>query len=213
MTTSYVVKAMKLGVDKKGRDRSLFLYDGGCGVCKFTVRMVAHFDHYDHIRFRPLQTTTAVLSNDGNDAVGNDDDDPQMKDLYLELGIRPFDLSTAVLLEGTNNRIYTKSEAILHLLSHMGFPFTFLGPLLILFVPKFLRYTMFAKYRSPIWVYIKRMTGIKDTSLCEYRSKVILPSKYIENPTLIPKTWGLIEPSPIQSKTTSDGVDAEKKDI
>jgi hypothetical protein len=97
----------------------------------------------------------------------------------------------------------------------MGFPFTILGPLLLLFVPKFLRdygYTMFAKYRSSIWIYTKRMTGIKDASLHEYRSKVILPSKYTENPSLIPKAWGLIEPSPVQSKTTIDVDDTEKKD-
>jgi predicted DCC family thiol-disulfide oxidoreductase YuxK len=198
MTTSYVVRAMELGNDLKGLPRGLFFYDGGCGVCKFTVSIVAHYDKYDHIRYRPLQTSM-------NHTI---EDDVQMKELYLELGIKPFDLSTAVLLDGINNRIYTKSEAILYLLPHMGFPFAMIGPLLLLLFPKFIRdfgYDMFAKYRSTIWIYIKRMTGLGDTCLYEYRSKIILPKKYINDPTFIPTSWGLDEPTiPIVETMTNE---------
>ena len=197
MTTSYVVKAMKLGTDIQGHPRGLFFYDGGCGVCKFTVRVVATYDKFDHIRFRPLQTTFDTNIND----------DPQMKELYLELGIKPFDLSTAVFMEGTNNRIYTKSEAILYLLKHMGFPFTFIGPLLLLLFPKFIRdfgYDMFAKYRSNIWIFIKRITGLGETMLHTYSTKIILPSKYLTDPTIIPTNWGLDVPT--VEKTTDTTV-------
>jgi predicted DCC family thiol-disulfide oxidoreductase YuxK len=210
MTTSYVVRAMELGIDQKGLPRGLFFYDGGCGVCKYTVSIVAKYDKYDHLRFRPLQTsftsngtgsdtttsdtTTTNNNNNSNNSNTIDDTDVQMKELYLELGIKPFDLSTAVLLEGTNNHIYMKSDAILYLLKHMGFPFTIIGPLLLLLIPKFIRdfgYMIFAKYRSTIWIYMKRITGLNDTSLYIYKSKIILPQKYIDNPTLIPMSWGL----------------------
>ena len=189
---------MKLGNDVHGHPRGLFFYDGGCGVCKFTVGIVANYDKNDHIRFRPLQTTFDTDIND----------DPQMKELYLELGIKPFDLSTAVFMEGTNNRIYTKSEAILHLLKYMGFPFTFIGPLLLLLFPKVIRdfgYDMFAKYRSNIWIFIKRITGLGDTMLYPYRTKITLPSKYVDDPTIIPKNWGLEERI---KTTTTDNVTA-----
>ena len=205
MTTSIVVRAMNLGTDRQGRPRGLFFYDGGCGVCKFTVGVVAQRDAYDHLRFRPLQTTFG--SN-------NSDDDPQMKELYLELGIKPFDLSTAVFMEGTNNHIYTKSEAILHLLKHMGFPYTILGPLLLLFIPKFIRdfgYDMFAKHRGSIWTFIKRMTGLGDTILHPYSTKIILPSKYMNDPTIIPKNWGLEDPTIATVTATNTGTAEQKK--
>ena len=205
MTTSYVVQAMKLGTDLQGHPRGLFFYDGGCGVCKFTVSIAATYDKYDHLRFRPLQTTFDT----------NISDDPQMKDLYVELGIKPFDLSTAVFMEGTNNRIYTKSEAILYLLKHMGFPFTFIGPLLLLLFPKVIRdfgYDMFAKYRSNIWIFIKRMTGLGETMLYPYSSKILLPSKYLDDRTSIPKNWGLEEPTITKTTATVTETATETKE-
>jgi predicted DCC family thiol-disulfide oxidoreductase YuxK len=178
MASSHVVKSMELGVDLQGKNRSLFLYDGGCGVCKFSVAFAARRDKFDHLRFRPLQTTTT---------------DPQMKELCLELGIPMFDLSTAVLLEGNNNRIYYRSEAILYLFPHMGFPFTVLGPLLLLLFPKFVRdfcYGLFARNRAAIWTFIKRCTGLGETSLHQYRHKVILPPEFKKN-NQVPPSWGL----------------------
>jgi predicted DCC family thiol-disulfide oxidoreductase YuxK len=182
MTSTRVIAALELGRDANQQPRSLFLYDGGCGVCKFTVALVAHYDWADHIRYRPLQTT----------------DDPQMRELYQELGIPPFDLSTAVYMESTNHRIYTKSEAIFYLFPHMGFPFTILGPLLLLLFPKFLRdwgYTKFAQHRGDIWILIKRITGLGDTSLVSYRDRILLPPGYSASHPL-PSSWGLDAPSP-----------------
>jgi predicted DCC family thiol-disulfide oxidoreductase YuxK len=190
---------MELGIDAKGKDRALFLYDGGCGVCKFSVALVAHYDKFDHIRYRPLQTTT---------------NDQQMKELCLELGIPPFDLSTAVLLEGTNNRMYTRSEAILYLFPHMGFPFTVLGPILLLLFPKFIRdfgYNLFAKHRGSIWIFVKRMTGLGETSLYQYRNKVLLPPEFTKNNS-IPPSWGLDATSPEASATSVETYPVDSSD-
>lgn len=178
MASSHVVKSMELGVDLQGKNRSLFLYDGGCGVCKFSVALAARRDKFDHLRFRPLQTTTT---------------DEQMKELCLELGIPLFDMSTAVLLEGNNNRIYFRSEAILYLFPHMGLPFAVLGPLFLLLFPKFVRdfgYNLFARNRAAIWTFIKRWTGLGETSLYQYRHKVILPPEFNKK-NHVPPNWGL----------------------
>jgi predicted DCC family thiol-disulfide oxidoreductase YuxK len=181
--------AQSLGRDKQNRPRSLFLYDGACGVCKFCVRFVAARDQNDHVRFSPLQTSLAA-------------------DLCREIDIA-MDLSTAVLILTENDnddeddgsgsssdsrtRIQshcTKSSSILRLFSHMGFPYSSIGPVLML-IPLVVRdfgYTLFGRNRGKIWKFVKRVTGIGDTNLDLYRHRIV---GLDDDDKPIPLSWGL----------------------
>lgn len=157
-----------LGFDNLERPRSLFLYDGAWGVWKFTVSVVARMDLHNNMRFSPLQTPLSSTI---------------LKDLDLDL-----DLSTAYLIEGEKQRVYSKSSSILRMLFRMGFPFPLLAFLLLL-IPVFVRdfgYEMFARHRGAIWKTVKKLTGMGDVSLLKYRDKVILP----DNDDDIPVGWG-----------------------
>lgn len=162
--------SLQLGADRLGKRRALFLYDGACGVCKFSVALVADRDASDHVRFCPLQT-------------------PLAEKLLAELRLQS-DLSTAVLLEG--DAVYTHSAAILRLFPHMGFPI--LGRILLAVFPKFLRdfgYSLFARNRGKIWTAFKGVTGLGDTLLYVHRDRIVGLPVNVGEP---PESWGLRKP-------------------
>lgn len=107
----------------------------------------------DHVRFSPLQTTFA-------------------KNACNERNL-PTDVSTAVLIDKEGG--HTHSTAVLRLFRHMGLPYTLLGRIL-LFIPAIIRdfgYRLFAKNRGTIWKGVKKMTGMGDTILDEYRDRIV----------------------------------------
>ena len=86
----------------------------------------------------------------------------------------PTDVSTAALID-TDGSSYTHSTSVLKLFQFMGFPYTFLGALLLL-IPACLRdvgYKLFAKHRGAIWKRVKRAFGMGDTYLVEHRDKMV----------------------------------------
>lgn len=153
-----------LGLDREQRPRAVFFYDGGCGVCKFLVGVVCSRDATDHFRFSPIQTKFAT----------------DMCKRYQ----MPTDISTAVLIDDKGGHI--ESDSVLRLFTYMGFPFTWLG-FLALLIPAFIRnfgYRLFARNRGTIWKGVKRVTGMGDTQLEEYRDRII----GLEEP--IDPNWG-----------------------
>ena len=73
----------------------------------------------------------------------------------------------------------------------MGFPYSFLGPLLLVLVPTALRdwgYRIFARNRGTIWKGVKRVTGLGDTNLSAYRDRIV---GLKEQEGGIPPSWGL----------------------
>ena len=83
-------------------------------------------------------------------------------------------MSTAALID-TDGRSYTHSSSVLKLFQFMGFPYTFLGALLLL-IPACVRdagYRLFANHRGTIWKRVKRAFGMGDTYLVEHRDKMV----------------------------------------
>jgi predicted DCC family thiol-disulfide oxidoreductase YuxK len=152
------------------RPRALFLYDGGCGVCKFLVQFVIQRDQTDAVRFSPLQSPTAQ---------------EVCRDLHITI-----DLSTAVLILEHGKVIRTHSSSVLQLFRYLGFPYTTLGPVL-LFIPPLVRdygYAIFARHRGDIWQFVKRITGLGDTIMTEYRPKIVgIEGSSMES---MPSSWG-----------------------
>ena len=150
------------------------------------MAFVAERDSHDRVRFSPLQT-------------------PLSQKLCGEFGIQ-LDLSTAVLIESTTSDqdqtavavYYTHSDAILRLFPHLGFPYSVAGPLLLFWIPKFLRdygYRIFARHRGTIWKCIKRcFTGLGDTSLYAVRDRIVgVHDKNMDESTAA--SWGLQKPA------------------
>jgi DCC1-like thiol-disulfide oxidoreductase len=84
--------AALVGYDTVVRPRALFLYDGGCGVCKFLVQFVIQRDQTDAIRFAPLQSPVA---------------EEICHDLHITI-----DLSTAVLILDHGRVVHTHSSSL-----------------------------------------------------------------------------------------------------
>lgn len=85
----------------------------------------------------------------------------------------PQDVSTAVLIDERGG--HTHSTAVLRLFLHLGSFYRYLG-LLALMVPRFIRdagYTAFAINRGRIWKIAKRITGMGDTSMEQYRGCIL----------------------------------------
>lgn len=153
MVTSSSSVMVELGLDKKDRPRAIFFYDGGCGVCKYLVGFVSDRDKTDHMRFSPIQTKFAQA--------------------ICEQYEMPTDLSTAVLID--EQGAYVESTSVLRIFLYMGFPYTLLG-ILGLLLPTFIRdfgYRLFARNRGAIWRAVKRITGIGDTELDDYRDRIL----------------------------------------
>ena len=157
-----------LGLDKKGNQRALFLYDGGWGVWKFLVGFIIERDSLDHFRFSPVQTNLA-------------------KNLCEAYGM-PSDVSTAVLL--TEECAYIESDSILYMLyPYLSFPYYILGFLALFLVPKLIRdfgYRIFARHRGQIWILFKKLTRMGDTTMYQYRDNVL----GLEHEKILQPSWG-----------------------
>jgi predicted DCC family thiol-disulfide oxidoreductase YuxK len=158
------MSSIALGLDRKQRPRAVFFYDGGCGVCKFLVGFVCHRDATDHFRFSPIQTKYATA----------------MCEHYK----MPIDVSTAVLIDEKGG--HTHSSSVLLMFAYMGFPYVWLG-IVALLVPAFIRdfaYRTFARNRGAIWKGVKRVTGMGNTRLDDYRDRIL----GLEEP--VDPSWG-----------------------
>ena len=85
----------------------------------------------------------------------------------------PSDLSTAVLFD--ERGAHRDSSAVLGLFPHMGMPYSALG-FLAMCVPACIRdwaYQSFARRRGTIWKQVKRVTGLGNTQLAEYRDHIL----------------------------------------
>lgn len=85
---------------KARQDHGIVFYDGVCGLCDRWVRFVLKRDKHRTLRFAPLQGATARARTD-----------------------LPAELRTMVLIlrPGTSDeQIFTRSEAALRLLNHLG---------------------------------------------------------------------------------------------
>lgn len=85
----------------------------------------------------------------------------------------PIDLSTAVLID--EKGAHKESTAVLRIFPHLSFPYNVLGRIALL-LPVALRdfaYRLFAKNRGAIWRSVKRVTGLGDTHLEEYRDRIV----------------------------------------
>ena len=160
-----------LGVDKKGNQRALFLYDGGCGVWKFLAGFVIKRDSLDHFRFAPIQTNLA-------------------QELCQTYGT-PSDVSTAVLFTDDEGCCaYIESDSILRIFyPYLKFPYYILGFVALFLIPKAIRdfgYRQFAKNRGKIWIIFKKITRMGDTAMYPYRDSVL----GLEDEKTLPKSWG-----------------------
>ena len=206
-----------LGVDKKGNQRALFLYDGGCGVWKFLAKFVIERDIVDHIRFTPIQTnfaqelcntygmpadvSTAILFTGGRKTntgrtrvpvVGNGDE----KECS---GTSP---SASGAGNGTATTAYIESDSILVMFTYLKFPYFILGYIALYMVPKIIRdigYRLFAKNRGTIWIFIKKITGMGDTLMYKYKDSVLGLENDKDKDSIL-ESWGFNEPT-----TTSIG--------
>ena len=161
-----------LGVDKKGNQRALFLYDGGWGVWKFLAGFVIERDSLDHFRFAPSQTNLA-------------------QELCQTYGM-PSDVSTAVLFT-EEKCAYIESDSILRMFyPYLEFPYYFLGFTALFLIPKVIRdfgYRLFAKNRGKIWIFFKKITRMGDTAMHPYRDSVL----GLEKEKTLPESWGFEE--------------------
>lgn len=93
----------------------------------------------------------------------------------------PTDVSTAVLVD--DEGAHKESASILRMFPYMGFPYNVLGPVALL-VPACVRdagYRLFARNRGTIWKGVKKVTGLGDTHLYEYRQGVVgLPEEPLD---------------------------------
>lgn len=128
-------------------------------------------DTTDHFRFAPIQT-------------------PFARSLCERYKVT-YSLSTAVLVD--EEGAHTESTAILRLFKYLGLPWSFLGQAALWCVPQCVRdygYRLFARNRGTIWKHVRRVTGLDDTRMEQYRPKLLgLP----EAGTRLDAGWGLDE--------------------
>jgi len=137
----------------------------------------------DHLRFSPIQTNFA-------------------QELCQHYGM-PADVSTAILFtfdndndDNNNNTCvpYIESDSILRMLTYLHFPYVVVGYLGLYLIPKIIRdwgYRVFAKNRGRIWVVVKKVTGMGDTMMVQYKNKIIGLEEQ-ENHVLL-ESWGFNE--------------------
>ena len=157
-------------------------------------RQLVSVDQQDKLVFCPLQT-------------------PLGKQLCEEHNM-PVDLSTAVLIEYDDDttkgsKAYVHSTSVLKMFAFMTFPWNVLGAIALL-VPVVVRdwaYRIFARNRGTIWKNVKRITGMGDTQMLAYRSKVVgLPISSDDELSTLPPSWGFSE-----SETGGENVENTKK--
>ena len=122
-------------------------------------------DRADHFRFSPIQTNLAQeLCRDYN---------------------MPRDVSTAILID--EQGAHSHSTAVLRLGRHMGLAYAMVSLIAIVLVPRIIRdaaYSMFARNRGRIWKSVKKMTGMGDIRMEQYRDRIV----GLEEP--IDPNWG-----------------------
>lgn len=107
----------------------ILFFDGVCNLCNSTVDFLIQRDHNKIIRYASLQGETAKKT---------------LAEKYFT------DLNTVVLYQ--DGQIYTKSEAIIRALIHLGPKYALASIFLI--IPGFIRdffYTLIAKNRYRFW--------------------------------------------------------------
>jgi predicted DCC family thiol-disulfide oxidoreductase YuxK len=122
-------------------DRLLFIFDGRCGLCNRSVCWFLKRDRLDRLRFVPSESpkVAGILARHGLDAAAAAGNSGSI------LVLRDADKPT--------ERLVTRSDAVLALLSQLPFPWpTVAGALRI--IPRPLRdlgYRLVARYRYRIW--------------------------------------------------------------
>jgi predicted DCC family thiol-disulfide oxidoreductase YuxK len=110
---------------------AVLLFDGACNFCNDSVRFVVERDSAARFQFASLQSEAG-------------------KRLLSRFGIS-FDVDTMVLVDGET--AFTRSDAALRVLLHLGPGYRLLGRLGLLF-PRVVRngaYAMFARYRYTLF--------------------------------------------------------------
>ena len=99
------------------KDKQLILFDGVCNLCNSSVQFVIKKDKANRFVFAPLQSETG------------------------QFFINKFNIDTdkvdSIILIPDNDTYYSKSTAALRVAKHLGFPTSWLFPLLIF--PAFMR--------------------------------------------------------------------------
>jgi predicted DCC family thiol-disulfide oxidoreductase YuxK len=111
--------------------RAVLLFDGECNFCNDSVRFVVERDGAARFQFASLQSEAG-------------------KRLLTRFGIG-FDVNTMVLIDGET--AFTRSDAALHVMQHLGTGYRWLGNIGLLF-PRFLRnwaYSLFARHRYTLF--------------------------------------------------------------
>ena len=124
------IKGSNLNVQKPNR---ILFFDGNCGLCTRSVRLLFKFDRHRRIHCAPLQGLTSSRS---------------LPKKFREAS----NISTVVYLEENHGtqRLYIKSHAVCAIMIEMGGIPRILGKS-ILIIPVFLRdgaYQVIAKYRN-----------------------------------------------------------------
>jgi predicted DCC family thiol-disulfide oxidoreductase YuxK len=170
-----------VGQDQRQKPRAIFLYDGGCGVWKYTAGFCLERDADDALRFAPLQTPLAA-------------------ELCATYQL-PCDLNTGILIDTAG--AHQHSTAILRMLLKLAFPWNYVG-MVALCVPTFIRdfcYRLFARTRGTIWKKIKQVTGMGDTQMAAYRAQVM---GLEDVPSPLPPGWGFAAPDKATTEEDKD---------
>ena len=111
-------------------------------------------DTLDHFRFSPIQTNLAQeLCRDYN---------------------MPNDVSTAIFID--EQGAHSHSTAVLRLGRRLGLGYAIVSWMALCLVPRVVRdaaYSLFARHRGRMWKIVKRMTGMGDTRMEQYRDRVV----------------------------------------
>jgi predicted DCC family thiol-disulfide oxidoreductase YuxK len=111
--------------------RNLILFDGVCNFCNAAVQMVIEIDRQQIFKFAAIQSELGQR-------------------LYRQHGLDPIDIQTLMFVDG--DRILTKSDAVLEILSRLDGGWQYLGALKA--IPQPLRdgaYSEFARVRFALF--------------------------------------------------------------
>eukprot|EP00927_Polykrikos_kofoidii_P078094 TRINITY_DN74969_c0_g1_i1.p1 TRINITY_DN74969_c0_g1~~TRINITY_DN74969_c0_g1_i1.p1 ORF type:complete len:106 (+),score=13.50 TRINITY_DN74969_c0_g1_i1:287-604(+) len=101
------------------------------------------------------------------------------------------DYSTVVLID--QEGFHVKSRAVFRVLPHMGFPYSFLAKVFLCVprcVPDFC-YDVFARHRGQFWRGVRRITGLGETKLLQYKDRIFGVDSSVDRAT--EQKWGLSE--------------------
>lgn len=123
------------------KNKSIILFDGVCNLCNSSVQFILKRDKKNKFLFASLQSDAA-------------------NKILLQFNAKNFNaksLKSILLIE--NNRVYSKSTAVLRIIKKMSFPLSLCYVFIV--IPKFIRdycYDIIAKYRY-------KWFGKKDTCM------------------------------------------------